>query len=50
LEGTYNYHLVQLPAHFRADQKLKHVNKGIVWMPLKHWQARGIDHLSRKPV
>jgi len=25
LEGTYNNHLVQLPDHFRADQKLKHV-------------------------
>ena len=32
---------------FRAD-KLK---RGIkVHMPLKHWQAWGIDHLSSKPV
>ena len=30
LEGTYNDHLGQLPSHFRADQKLKHVTKGIV--------------------
>jgi len=36
LEGTYNNHLVQLPDHFRADQKFKHVVKGIVQMPLKH--------------
>ena len=36
LEGTYNNHLVQLPDHFRADQKIKHVIKGIVKMPLKH--------------
>jgi len=27
-----------------------HIIKGIVQMPLKHWQAWGIDHLSRKPV
>ena len=50
LEGTYNNRLAQLPDHFRADQKLKHAIKGIVQMPLKHWQAWGIDHLSRKPV
>ena len=50
LEGMYDYHLVQLPDRFRADQKLKHVVKGIVQMPLKHWQAWGIDHLSMKPV
>ena len=49
LEGTYNDHLVQLPDQFRADQKLKHV-KGILQMPLKQWQAWGIDHLSRKHV
>jgi len=36
LEGTYYDHLVQLPDHFRADQKLKHVFKGVVQMPLKH--------------
>ena len=36
LKGTYNNHLVQLPDHFRADQKLKHIVKGIVQMPLKH--------------
>jgi len=36
LEGTYSDHLVQLPDQFRADQKLKHVIKGIVQMLLKH--------------
>ncbi|KAK4816063.1 hypothetical protein QYF61_011071 [Mycteria americana] len=47
---TDHDHPVQLPDRFRADQKLKHGIKGIVQMPLKHWQAWGIDHLSRKPV
>jgi len=46
----YHDHLVQLPDHFRADQKLKHVMKGIVQIPLKHRQVWGIDHLSRRPV
>ena len=50
LEGTYNDHRVQLPDSLRADQKLKHVVKGIVQMSLKQSQVRGIDHLSRKPV
>ena len=36
LEGTYNNHLVQLPDHFRADLKSKHVVKGIIQIPLKH--------------
>jgi len=26
LEGTFSDHLVQLPDHFRADQKFKHVS------------------------
>lgn len=30
LEGTHNKHLVQLPSHFRTDQKLKHGFKDIV--------------------
>jgi len=30
LEGTYNDHLVQLPAQLRADQKLNRVIKGNV--------------------
>ena len=47
LEETYNDHQAQVPDHFRAGQKLKHVIKRVVQMPLKHWQAWGIDHLSR---
>jgi len=34
LEGPYTDHLVQLPAHFGADRKLKRVVKGIVQMIL----------------
>jgi len=49
LKGTYNDHLVQLPEQFRADQKLKHIIKGIVQMPLKHRQLWGIDRLSKQP-
>ena len=41
---------VHLPDYFGADQKLKHVVKGTVQMPLQHWQAWGIDHLSGKAV
>ena len=36
LEESYNDCLVPLCDHFRADQKLKPVIKGIVPMPLKH--------------
>lgn len=32
--------------HSRADQK--HVAKGIVQVPVKHWQSWGTDCLSRK--
>lgn len=28
--------MIHLPEHFRTDQKLKHIFKGIVLMPLKH--------------
>ena len=48
--GFIDDHLVQLPGHFRADQKLQHVIEAIVQMPLKQRQAWGMDHLSRKPV
>lgn len=34
LEGTYDDRLVRLPAHSRADPKLKPVIKHIVQMPL----------------
>jgi len=50
LEEAYNDHLAQLPDQYRADHKLKHVVMGIVQMPLKHWEPRGINHLSSKPV
>jgi len=50
MEETHNDHLVQLPDHFKADRKFKHVIKGIFRRALKHWQAWGIDHLSRKTV
>jgi len=50
LEGTHSDHLVQLPDHFRADEKSKHVIEGIVQMRLKCGQAWVIDRLSRKPV
>ena len=40
---------VQLSDHFRSNQKLKHI-KGIIQMPLEHWQAWGIKHPSRKPI
>jgi len=39
-----------VPDHVRARQKLKDNNKGIVQMPLEHWQAWGINHITRKPV
>jgi len=35
LEGTYT---LQLPDHFRANQKSKLVVKGIIQMPLEHCQ------------
>ena len=44
-----NDHPVQVPYQLRADQKLKHVVQAIVQMPLQHWQAWSINHLSRKP-
>jgi len=35
LEQSYNNHLVQLPDHFRADQKLKNI-KGTDQLRLQH--------------
>lgn len=37
LEGTHNDRLIQLWDKSRADQMLKHVVKGTVQTPLKHW-------------
>lgn len=36
MEGAYNEHLVSIPDHFRNDQKLKHIIKGIVQRLLLH--------------
>lgn len=36
LEVMYSGHLIQLPDHFRDDQKLKLVIKCTVQMPLEH--------------
>ena len=36
LEGTFKDHLVQLLDHFRANQKLMHIRKEIIQMPLEH--------------
>lgn len=47
IEGTYNNHLVQMPDHFEAEQKLKHIIEGTEY--LKHWQAWDIDCLSLLP-
>ena len=33
-------HLVQLPEHFRAKQKLQHIIVGIIQTPVEHWQAQ----------
>jgi len=50
LEGIYTDYLLQLPDHFRADQNLKHVVKGVLQMSFKNYQSWGINHLSRKSV
>lgn len=49
-EGTYKAHPVPLPDHFRATQKLKHSNDGVIQMPPAHFQAQDINHFSRKPA
>lgn len=36
------------PVHDQSRADQKYVAKGIVQIPLKHWQAWGTDHLSRK--
>lgn len=38
LEETYTDHQVQMPDQFRANQKLNHMTKCIIQMPLEHWQ------------
>lgn len=50
LEGTYNAHLVQLSDHFRLDQKLKHILKDNLLMPLTDRLGEPTSSLSKKPV
>lgn len=50
LEVTFKDHQVQLPEHFGAKWMLKHIAEGTVHIPLEHWQARGTNHLTRKPI
>lgn len=52
LEGTYKDHLFQLPERIKANQKVRHIIKGINQMPLEHWQSRGMQghDLAQKPV
>lgn len=38
------------PLHPSSNQKLRHVIEGTAQMPVEHWQALGINHVSRKPV
>uniref|UniRef100_A0A8C3C7U3 Ubiquitin-conjugating enzyme E2 G2 n=1 Tax=Cairina moschata TaxID=8855 RepID=A0A8C3C7U3_CAIMO len=38
------------PQHFRAKQQVEHITEGSVQVPPDCCQARGTDHLSRKPV
>lgn len=42
--------IVQLPDPFRVNQKLQHVVEDILQMPLDHWQARNINHISWNTV
>lgn len=46
LKLTYNSYLVRLPDQITTDQ-IKTL-MSIVQMALRHWQAWGTDHLSRK--
>lgn len=50
LERNHKNHQVQLPHHFQASQKSKHVVEGVIQMHLEYWQACGISHHSRNPV
>lgn len=47
LEGIYKDHQVQLPICFRANQKLKHICKAIIRMPLDlAWNILAIKLVS----
>lgn len=43
LEEAYKDHQVLLPDHVSANQKLKHIIKGIILIPL---EAQGINNLK----
>lgn len=49
MEGTFRDQ-IQLPGHFRDNQKLRLITEDIVRMPLERWQAWGTNHLTRKPM
>lgn len=36
MKQTYKSHLIQLPDHSRANQKLKNINESIIQMPVEH--------------
>lgn len=36
LDGTFKDHLAELPDHFGANKKLKHIAECIIQMPLEH--------------
>lgn len=50
LQTCFLWFWCQLPEQFRAHPKLMQEVKGIVQMPLKHWQAWDIKYISRNAV
>lgn len=44
MKGIYSNHLTQLIEYFVDDQKFNYGVNGIVQMPLKYWQAQGVNH------
>lgn len=45
------FSLILLPTAWTGQTELlEQVVKGIDQMPLKHWQAWGIEHISKNPV
>ena len=47
--SSFKDHLVQLPDHLRANQKLEGLTVGFVQIPCKHCQAQGISCFFRRP-
>ena len=50
LERPFRDHQVQLPGHFKANQKIQRVADSIIQLPLEHWHVWGNSHLTRKTV